>query len=57
MHYVYGGLIGLGIGLVLHTYIVSRANSIKTHITNEFNKLRSELGVTIAGNSGTAKKQ
>jgi hypothetical protein len=57
MHYVYGGLVGLAIGLVLHTYIVSRANSIKTHITNEFNKLRSELGVTIAGNSGTAKKQ
>jgi hypothetical protein len=47
MHYVYGGIAGFVLGLVFHRYVLADVTAVKTHITNEFTKLRADLGLAV----------
>lgn len=50
MYIAIAAVVGFVLGLVLHRYVLSEANTVKTHITNEFNKLRQDVGLVIEGN-------
>jgi hypothetical protein len=49
MYYVLEGVVCFALGLVFHRYVISEAQSVKAHITNEIELLRRDLGLAIAG--------
>lgn len=44
-----GTAAGFVLGLVFHRYVLAEAQSVKKYVTDEFNKLRQDLGVAIGG--------